>query len=181
MVHSSYTTNKILQVFYIIQITNEFLIKAMSYIMVPERIPWLLASNATNGGEQTTAIRANLNRDTKIKKMLPIFCISHIREICCFQQHFFVAPKCVSVCIAADTALSNTNFINIIYVMLLMIETDMLASISCKFLAGNFLITTIVKRYWSDWKYSISQPFYISLVMMMNKWSLQNQRISIAW
>jgi hypothetical protein len=63
--------------------------------------------------------RANLNRDTKIKKMLlgPIFCISHIRAICCFQLHIFVAPKCVSVCIAADAALSNTNFINLIYVM----------------------------------------------------------------
>jgi len=49
----------------------------------------------------------------RIKKMLlgPIFCISHIREICCFQQHkFVVAPKCVSMCIAADTTLSNTNF-----------------------------------------------------------------------
>ena len=30
---------------------------------------------------------------------------------------FVVAPKCVSVCNAAETELSNTSFINLVYVM----------------------------------------------------------------
>jgi hypothetical protein len=31
---------------------------------------------------------------------------------------FFVALKCVSVCIAAETALSNTNFKNLMYIII---------------------------------------------------------------
>ena len=52
-----------------------------------------------------------INSNTKIKKML---LGPYPGDMVHPATHFFVASKCVSVCIAADTALSKTNFINLI-------------------------------------------------------------------
>ena len=59
---------------------------------------------------------------TEIKKLKfmslsPFFKSNTSRWYVASSNTFFVALKCVSGCIAADTVLSNNNFINLAYIM----------------------------------------------------------------